>query len=55
MTSTPHHPGSQRCGLDALGRFDEIVDVRTPVEYVDDHFPMSTLRQAHGPRSGKTG
>ena len=39
MNPTPHPPGSQRCGLDALGQFDEIVDVRTPAEYADDHIP----------------
>jgi len=27
------------CGLDELGRFDEIIDVRTPAEYEDDHIP----------------
>src|SRR5690606_28467259 len=39
MNPTPHPQGSQRCGLDALGQFDEIVDVRTPAEYEDDHIP----------------
>jgi tRNA 2-selenouridine synthase len=39
MTSTSHTHGPQRCGLDALGQFDEIVDVRTPAEYADDHIP----------------
>lgn len=28
-----------RCGLDAMDQFDDIVDVRTPAEFADDHVP----------------
>lgn len=28
-----------RCGLDDIDQFDEIVDVRTPAEFADDHLP----------------
>ena len=39
MSSPSPSSGSQRCGLDALGQFDEIIDVRTPAEFADDHIP----------------
>ncbi|MFV0282652.1 MAG: tRNA 2-selenouridine(34) synthase MnmH [Castellaniella sp.] len=39
MNPTSHPNGSQRCGLDALDQFDDIIDVRTPAEYEDDHLP----------------
>ncbi len=39
MSPSPHSPGSLRCGLDALGQFDEIIDVRTPAEFAEDHIP----------------
>lgn len=28
-----------RCGLEAIAEFDEIIDVRTPAEFADDHLP----------------
>lgn len=31
-----------RCGLNALDEFDEVVDVRTPAEFADDHLPGAT-------------
>ncbi|WP_323011432.1 tRNA 2-selenouridine(34) synthase MnmH [Castellaniella sp.] len=39
MTQTAHPPGAFRCGLDTLAQFDEIIDVRTPAEFTDDHLP----------------
>jgi tRNA 2-selenouridine synthase len=39
MNAPPHSPASLRCGLDALAQFDEIIDVRSPAEYADDHIP----------------
>ncbi|WP_323016514.1 tRNA 2-selenouridine(34) synthase MnmH [Castellaniella sp.] len=39
MNRPAHPPGSLRCGLDTLDQFDEIIDVRTPAEYADDHIP----------------
>lgn len=39
MNRPAHPPGSLRCGLDTLDQFDEIIDVRTPAEYADDHVP----------------
>ncbi|CAM5189294.1 tRNA 2-selenouridine synthase OS=Castellaniella defragrans OX=75697 GN=HNR28_000791 PE=4 SV=1 [Castellaniella defragrans] len=39
MNSPLHPPASLRCGLDALAQFDEIIDVRSPAEYADDHIP----------------
>lgn len=42
MNRPPHPPGSLRCGLDTLDQFDEIIDVRTPAEFADDHIPGAT-------------
>ena len=39
MTPPSHSPASLRCGLDALAQFDEIIDVRSPAEFADDHIP----------------
>lgn len=39
MNRPAHPPGSLRCGLESLDQFDEIIDVRTPAEYADDHIP----------------
>jgi len=39
MNRPAQSPGSLRCGLDALDQFDEIIDVRTPAEFQDDHIP----------------
>ncbi|HEX7387793.1 MAG TPA: tRNA 2-selenouridine(34) synthase MnmH [Castellaniella sp.] len=39
MASPTYSPASLRCGLDALGQFDEVIDVRSPAEYADDHIP----------------
>lgn len=39
MSRQPPHVPSLLCSLDELGRFDEIIDVRTPAEYADDHIP----------------
>ncbi len=39
MSPQPPHVPSLLCGLDELARFDEIIDVRTPAEYADDHIP----------------
>ncbi|MFT0531311.1 tRNA 2-selenouridine(34) synthase MnmH [Castellaniella hirudinis] len=39
MTHPSPPPGALRCGLDALSRFDDIIDVRTPAEFADDHIP----------------
>jgi tRNA 2-selenouridine synthase len=39
MNSPAHSPASLRCGLDALAQFDDIIDVRSPAEYADDHIP----------------
>jgi len=39
MSPQPPHVPSLLCGLDELGRFDEVIDVRTPAEYEDDHIP----------------
>uniref|UniRef100_UPI00333F83D9 tRNA 2-selenouridine(34) synthase MnmH n=1 Tax=Castellaniella defragrans TaxID=75697 RepID=UPI00333F83D9 len=39
MNPQPPHVPSLLCGLDELARFDEIIDVRTPAEYEDDHIP----------------
>ncbi|MGB6242109.1 MAG: tRNA 2-selenouridine(34) synthase MnmH [Castellaniella sp.] len=39
MNPPAHSPGSLRCGLESLNQFDEIIDVRTPAEYADDHIP----------------
>lgn len=39
MNSPTYSPASLRCGLDALAQFDDIIDVRSPAEYADDHIP----------------
>jgi len=39
MNSPVHSPASLRCGLDAIAQFDDIIDVRSPAEYADDHIP----------------
>lgn len=35
---SPHTPYLS-CGLDDIARFEEIIDVRTPAEFADDHLP----------------
>ncbi|MER1940661.1 tRNA 2-selenouridine(34) synthase MnmH [Castellaniella sp. FW104-16D08] len=39
MNRPAHSPSSMRCGLESLDQFDEIIDVRTPAEFADDHIP----------------
>ncbi|CAM5778640.1 tRNA 2-selenouridine(34) synthase MnmH [Castellaniella caeni] len=39
MNRPAHPPNSLRCGLDTLDQFDDVIDVRTPAEYADDHMP----------------
>lgn len=39
MKINPAHPKHYQCSLNELSQFDDIIDVRTPKEFADDHLP----------------
>ena len=50
--AAPHYPVVARVGPEAIAGFGEVIDVRSPAEYAEDHvpgavnFPVLTTRSA---------